>query len=104
MVPVDALYIDYNFYGWIEGALVSDPTPTFYLPVRVWDSCAVAFNLSWDIFSDIEIEIGSGYGQIIQSKNFTRNLKPLFGDNDDWSSTCGGMSFELTKEEPTSAA
>jgi len=70
IVPENALYIDYNFYGWVEGALVPDRSPIFELPIRIWDSCAAAYDLSRFPFSDMELEIGSGVG-VNQTVNFT---------------------------------
>ena len=59
IVPSNAPYIDFNFYGWIEGALVPDHSPQFVLPIRIWDSCAAALDFYWNQFSDMQIVIGS---------------------------------------------
>jgi len=44
IVPSDSPYIDFNFYGWIEGALVPSRSPEFVLPIRIWDSCSAALD------------------------------------------------------------
>ena len=60
MIPVDALYKDFNFYGYIQGDLVKNPTPNFQLSVRVWDTCTAAYDIVSNTFNNMEIEIGSG--------------------------------------------
>ena len=55
IVPNNAPYIDFNFYGWIEGAKVTDHSPTFLLPIRVWDSCAAALDFYWNSFNDMQL-------------------------------------------------
>lgn len=57
VVPAGQPYKDFNFYGWVVGDLVSQPSPTYYLVVRVWDSCAVeyVYDFIWDTFTDMQV-------------------------------------------------
>ena len=80
ILPANALYIDFNFYGWISGALVADHSPIFELPIRIWDSCAAAYDLSWFPFNDLELELGSGVS-VNQTRIFDRVLKNGFNPN-----------------------
>lgn len=63
IVPNNVAFLDFNFYGWIEGAKVPDRSPSFELPIRIWDSCAAALSYYWNTFSDMEVDIG--FSQVI---------------------------------------
>jgi len=59
---LNAFYVDFNFYGWIEGELLQNPSPTFTFKIRIWDTCAAAYDFSWNDLQDVEVEIDSGVG------------------------------------------